>query len=273
MVFSSPAFLFYFLPTVLVLVFISRSVHWRNAVLIVFSLLFYAWGEPVFVLLLLASSFMAYLFGQLIDAQKDNRAIFAAGIAWQLATLVIAKYWDFLARTAQSIGIGLPEIGIPLPIGISFFTFQAISYLIDIRRGAAKPAARFGQVLLYISMFPQLIAGPIVRYQTVDGQLTRLATSPDRRMVGAQLFVIGLAQKTLIANEVGPLADIAFSQGMLLDWWEAWIGLAAYSLQIYFDFSGYSNMAIGLGLIFGFSFPRNFKDPYTSLSVTEFWRR
>lgn len=274
MVFSSPIFLFYFLPVVLALHLMTRDVECRNRVLLAASLFFYAWGEPIFIFVLVGSAFIAYLAGRAMEMGHHRRLVLTCAILWHLGMLVLVKYWDFLVTELGGAALGLPALGFALPLGVSFFTFQSISYLVDVYRGQAPVVRRFDVLLLYISMFPQLIAGPIVRYRTVAGQLARRATQPSRSSVGVGVFVMGLAQKTLLANPMGQVADAAFGMDTAaLDASEAWLGLAAYSLQIYYDFAGYSNMAIGLGLIFGFGFPRNFRDPYAARSITDFWRR
>lgn len=277
MVFSSPTFLYVFLPVFLIIHFAAGSIAWRNAVLIGASLLFYAWGEPVFVFVLLASIAVNWRLGLAISTSEEagRRRWLSLGIAANLAMLGVAKYADMAILTFGTLfpASGAAPIGIPLPLGVSFFTFQAMSYLVDVYRRDARAEPSLAKVALYISMFPQLVAGPIVRYRTVAAQMSRRRTTLWRAATGVRIFAIGLAQKVLIANEVGIAADMAFSFGPDLDFSEAWLGLASYTLQIYFDFAGYSNMAIGLGLALGFGFPRNFDMPYTSRSVTEFWRR
>ncbi|MEX0404677.1 MBOAT family O-acyltransferase [Aquibium sp. LZ166] len=277
MVFSSPTFLYVFLPVFLVIYFAAGSLAWRNAVLIGASLLFYAWGEPVFVFVLLASIVVNWRLGLAISgsAGAARRRWLSLGIAANLVMLGAAKYADMAMLTLGTLfpASGVAPIGIPLPLGVSFFTFQAMSYLVDVYRRDARAEPSLAKVALYISMFPQLVAGPIVRYRTVAAQMSQRRTTLWRAATGARIFAIGLAQKVLIANEVGISADMAFSFGPDLDLPEAWLGLASYTLQIYFDFAGYSNMAIGIGLALGFGFPRNFDMPYASGSVTEFWRR
>jgi alginate O-acetyltransferase complex protein AlgI len=277
MVFSSPTFLYVFLPVFLIGYFAVGSLVWRNAVLIGASLLFYAWGEPFFVFVLLASIVANWRLGLAISTSEGaaRRRWLSLGIVANLAMLGAAKYADMVMLTLGSLfpASGAAPVGIPLPLGVSFFTFQAMSYLVDVHRGHARAEPRLAKVALYIAMFPQLVAGPIVRYRTVAAQLSRRRTTLWRAATGARIFAIGLAQKVLIANEIGIAADMAFSFGPDLDLAEAWLGLASYTLQIYFDFAGYSNMAIGLGLALGFGFPRNFDMPYASRSVTEFWRR
>lgn len=277
MVFSSPTFLYVFLPLFLILYFSVHSVGWRNGVLLAASLLFYAWGEPFYVLLLLFSIALNWMAGMVVRDSEGpvRRFALAAGVGANLVILGIAKYADFAIGIVNDLRVvdPLPLPGIALPLGISFYTFQAISYLVDVHRREVEADRSLARVALYIAMFPQLVAGPIVRYRTVAHQLRRRRSTVWRAATGTRIFVTGLAQKVLIANEMGLIADVAFALGPDLDASEAWLGLAAYTLQIYFDFAGYSSMAIGLGLILGFGFPRNFDLPYIAASVTEFWRR
>lgn len=276
MVFSSPTFLYAFLPIFLISYFLVREIAWRNGVLLAFSLAFYAWGEPVFVLVMLASIVVNWAAARAMSAARTRkRTVLSVGIVLNLGLLGVAKYADFIVITMNGVipSLSLPQPNLPLPLGVSFFTFQAMSYLIDVYREEAPVERSLARVALYISMFPQLVAGPIVRFSTVAAQIGRRRSTVWRGAAGTRIFAIGLAQKVLIANEAGLAADVAFSLGPNLDPSEAWAGLAAYTLQIYYDFAGYSNMAIGLGLILGFSFPRNFNLPYTACSVTEFWRR
>lgn len=276
MVFTSPTFLYAFLPLFLVAYFAMRGMAARNAVFVAFSLLFYAWGEPVFVGVLLASIVVNWLVGiRLADLPADRRkSVLAGGLVWNLGILVAAKYADFvLGSVGTLIGVDLPKTGWALPLGVSFFTFHAISYLVDVYRGNVGAERSLLRLTLYITMFPQLVAGPIVRYRTIARQLATRRATPWRASTGTRIFVIGMTQKVLVANQLGLLADVAFGMGNRLDAGEAWLGLAAYTLQIYFDFAGYSNMAIGLGFIVGLALPRNFDLPYTSQSITEFWRR
>lgn len=276
MTFSSITFLFYFLPLTLALYF---ATPWKNAALFAASLLFYAWGEPVYVVLLLASIALNHAFAGAI-ARTRNPALFWAGIAANLAAIIWFKYagfaMDALARLISRFGVELAfDAPTHLPLGISFFTFQAISLLIDIRRGDAAAPKSVLDTGLYIAFFPQLIAGPIVRFKSICEQIKSRRHDLEKFSAGAMVFTLGLAQKTLLANSFAPIADAAFDlpEGAGLSAAAAWTGLLAYSLQIYFDFAGYSNMAIGMGRMFGFELPRNFDYPYTAQSVTEFWRR
>lgn len=282
MVFSSVTFLFFFLPLTLLLCRMTRQISWQNAVLLVVSIVFYAWGEPRFVPVLAASIVLTYFCGNLIarcDAGGRKRWLIV-GVLLNLILLLVFKYANFIFDNynvfAGDVGLPLAHVmPIPLALGISFFVFQAISYLVDIYRGEASPARNLASVALYISMFPQLIAGPIVRYASIDQRLRRRLQSPGRRSYGWKLFVIGLAQKVLVADQIAMIADAAWLPATLqsLHAGQAWLGLSAYTLQIYFDFAGYSNMAIGIGLMLGFVFPRNFRFPYVAQTVTEFWRR
>ena len=278
MVFSSTEFLILFLPLAALLYFIL-PVKMRNGLLLVFSLVFYAWGEPVYVLIMVGSIVMNYLFGLGVDRSRDRpkrkKLLLIFAVACNLAVLGVFKYADFVISNLNLIpGISLPAAEIALPIGISFFTFQAMSYVIDVYRDNApvqKNALNFG---LYIALFPQLIAGPIVRYSTVAAEIGSRRTDFDLAARGIRRFITGLAKKVLIANNVGFLwSQISARADDGLPAADAWLGAIAFALQIYFDFSGYSDMAIGLGRIFGFHFLENFDYPYISRSVTEFWRR
>lgn len=280
MVFSSVTFLFYFCPIFFVLYY---ALPWRNAVLLSASLLFYAWGEAENLPLLLASIAGNYGCGLAIGAQqaagrRGGRAL-ALGVAINLGVLGYYKYFNFLiaslAGVAGWMGWPAPQAApVPLPLGVSFFTFHAISYLVDVYR-RKTPAERDPFALtMYITMFPQLVAGPIIRFSTVARQIHERRHTAGRVRLGLEIFVLGLAQKVLIANTVALPADQIFALPLAsLTTGTAWLGAVCYTLQIYFDFAGYSNMAIGLGLMTGFTFPRNFHYPYVSQSITEFWRR
>ncbi len=273
MVFSSLIFLYVFMPAVLLLYYLMPR-RGRNAVLLFFSIVFYAWGEPVYVLGIIASVVINFLFGLALDKHK-SKLLLAVNIIINLGFLGVFKYTGFIIGTIDKIfgaDIITPEIA--LPIGISFYTFQALSYTIDVYRckvAAGKNIIDFGA---YITMFPQLIAGPIVRYKTIERELrTRRETLEDFRD-GALRFATGLGKKVLIANSVAKIWDaVRLGTEGDLTTATAWLGMISFSLQIYFDFSGYSDMAIGLGRMFGFHFDENFDHPYISASVTEFWRR
>ncbi|MBQ8576186.1 MAG: MBOAT family protein [Clostridia bacterium] len=280
MVFSSTTFLFLFLPAVLILYYnpIIKSLAFRNAVLIVSSIFFYAWGEPFFVLLMLASIMLNWLFGLGVARFKDTsltkaKAFVALSVVVNIGMLFVFKYLTFTLENINALfGSNLDTLNIALPIGISFFTFQAMSYVIDVYRGNGAVQKNPFNVALYISFFPQLIAGPIVRYETIAEQINFRKENFDDFSNGVYRFMLGFIKKVLIANNVAAVADEIFgSSEMSVS--TAWIGAVAYTLQIFFDFSGYSEMAIGLGKMFGFHFLENFDYPYISKSITEFWRR
>lgn len=287
MVFSSPSFLFVFLPLAMALYFAVRGMAAKNLILLILSLAFYAWGEPVMVLLMLGSVGFNWLAAQTIDRLegKARGRVLAAAVAANLAGLVVFKYADFLAVDLDAMlrVAGGPHIGmkrghialphIPLPLGVSFFTFHALSYLIDVYRRRFPANRSLRQIALYIAFFPQLIAGPIVRYRSIARRLAFRRHSWGRASAGLRLMVIGLAMKVLIADPLAPVADAIFDHTTAPTLPGAWIGTLAYTLQIYFDFAGYSTIAVGLGVVFGFSLPRNFDRPYRSRSITEFWRR
>ena len=274
MVFSSPVFLCIFLPVVMIAHAVLPGNTAKNALLVVASLLFYAYGEPVYVLLMLVSAIINY-FAALLLARRRSRGILALAIVANIGLLVFFKYSGFFVETFNGLfrqSVPVPQIA--LPVGISFFTFQALSYVIDVYRGDAEVQRNFFKVLLYISLFPQLTAGPIVRYPQIASAIDdRQATLRDSAF-GLRRFLLGLAKKVLIANTMGEAADVIFNAGAAnIDGLAAWVGAIAYLMQIYYDFSGYSDMAIGLGQMLGFTFPENFLHPYASRSIQEFWRR
>ena len=279
MVFSSITFLFYFLPIFIACYFLTPTIQAKNVVTLLFSLVFYAWGEPRFLLILLFSIVFNYAAAVVIDRNAGVRRKWALGLAVAVNLLVLGlfKYANFvtadLAALTAPLGCRWSATNIALPLGISFFTFHCLSYIIDVYRRRFRANRNPIDVALYIALFPQLVAGPIVRYKTVARQLDARRATLGRASVGARIFIVGLAQKVLVADVVAPLAQVAFDHVPGRSLPEAWIGLLAYAIQIYFDFAGYSNMAIGLGIALGFTFPRNFRTPYTSLSITEFWRR
>ena len=243
----------------------------RNGLLLLFSLAFYAWGEPTYVFLMLGAILANYLLAFRV---RESRLVFVCAVALDLGMLAVFKYLDLLISAANGLfRLNLPGAHLALPIGISFYTFQSLSYVIDVRRGDVPPARNLVDFAAYVSMFPQLIAGPIVRYVDVAADLRRLNGDISTAAAGARRFCMGLAKKVLLANTLASAADTAFGMTGSLNFGGAWAGLIAYALQIYFDFSGYSDMAIGLGKMLGFSFPENFRYPYVSLSVKEFWRR
>lgn len=281
MLFSSTVFLFLFLPAVLLVYYnpFIKNQTFCNVILLLASLAFYAWGEPVYVLLMLFSILMTYLFGLWIanaDDAKAKKCVLTAGIAYHVAILVVFKYLSFLlSQFNLLLGREQETLSIVLPIGISFFTFQMMSYLFDIYYSRASVQKNIVYVGLYVAFFPQLIAGPIVRYDQIADQLKNRHVTGTDMTFGMQRFIIGLAKKVLLSNYLAVIADNIFDvyepQGCAA--LTAWLGAIAYTLQIYFDFSGYSDMAIGLGRMFGFHFPENFNYPYIAKDVTDFWRR
>ncbi|UOO38297.1 MBOAT family protein [Oscillospiraceae bacterium CM] len=279
MVFSSIGFLFIFLPALLILYFIipRRFREARNVVLLGFSLFFYAYGGPRFLLVMLASIFLNYVCGLFVSnryGEKTRRFFLLAAIVLGLGLLGWFKYARFFAETINALGTSLPLPAVTLPIGISFFTFHGLSYIIDVYRGTAQPMKNPLKVALYISLFPQLVAGPIVRYSTISDHLTVRHENLADFSEGAMRFVFGLAKKMLLANTLGVIADTVFARpDGGLSTGLAWLGALAYTGQIYFDFSAYSDMALGLGRMFGFHFLENFNYPYIAASITDFWRR
>ena len=283
MVFSSSVFVFLFLPLTLFATFIFRSVSWQNAILLFASLFLYTWGETVYVVVLLISIGANYLFGLGVDhfseRPKMAKMMVAGAVTVNLMILGFFKYASFAVANINNLLTRFEFTPISfeynhLPLGISFFTFQAISYIVDIYRKEAKVQRNFLSVALYISMFPQLIAGPIVRYRDIATRLVERSVSLKGFSEGVERFIIGLGKKMLLANPLGGIADSIFAlPGQALTFPLAWAGTVAYTFQIYFDFSGYSDMAIGLGKMFGFRFPENFNYPYISKSIKEFWRR
>ena len=281
MVFSSNIFLLYFLPLFLIFYFACPR-KFRNYVVLLFSIVFYAYGGPDFVLILLASTTATYFLVKAMcktEKTAKKKWLCAVAIVINLGLLVYFKYANFLVDNVNAIlslfhvgGINLAKI--VLPIGISFFTFQSITYVLDTYRGQVKPMDKLTDYIVYIMMFPQLIAGPIVKYGDVEQQLRHRTSPPADCLQGFYRFIIGLSKKVLIADVIAVQADAYFGSNLAtLDMGTAWIGSLAYTMQLYFDFSGYSDMAIGLGRIMGFKFPENFDNPYTSKSISEFWRR
>lgn len=278
MLFSSLEFLFLFLPVTVIVYFCVPSA-WRNTVLLIFSLAFYGFGEPVYVLLVIFTVIADYAFGYFLGKPytvRKRKTILAAAVVFNLSLLGFFKYYDFLAELFSGItGLSfIKPLGVTLPIGISFYTFQALSYVIDVYRRDVVPQKNIIDFGTYVSLFPQLIAGPIVRYSDIDLQLQSRTHSLNSAAGGLRTFCCGLAKKVLLANTAGAMWEALLQSGggneTVLG---AWLGIIFYAFQIYFDFSGYSDMAIGLGRIFGFTFPENFDYPYISSSVTEFWRR
>ncbi len=282
MIYSSNTFLFYFLPLFLGAYFLPKQQHNRNKVLLLFSVIFYAWGEPVYVFLMVGSIISNWFFGLKIgetNCQRARRNWATLALIFNLGVLAFFKYTAFLL---DSLGIeplfssNYTQflLDLPLPVGISFYTFQAMSYVIDVYRGKFRHEKNLLDLGTYISMFPQLIAGPIVRYEQIKEELHSTNIDYKKIVSGARLFVIGLSFKTLLANTFAADADFVFSLDALqVSLALSWLGAISYTFQIYFDFAGYSLMAIGLGRVIGFSFPINFNRPYVSKSITEFWRR
>lgn len=276
MVFSSITFLFLFLPLVLILYFLFDNVKYRNFILLVASLFFYTWGEKGLVVVMIVSILMNYLIGiQIANFNSKSRFFLGLGIVLNLGILGYFKYVNFFAENINKLlSVDFENAPIHLPIGISFFTFQSISYIFDVYRKDARVQRNPINLALYISLFPQLIAGPIVRYTTVAGEIIHRKVRSATFYSGIIRFIEGLAKKVLLANPMGQIADQLMSGDILIVNTDvAWLGIVAYSLQIYFDFSGYSDMAIGLGRMFGFHFLENFNFPYISKSIQEFWRR
>ena len=280
MVFSTPIFLFYFLAlTLLVYYVVPRK--GRNVVLLVSSLFFYYWGEREYVTIMFLSTAIDYTHGMLVERckkkgnDKGARMAVATSIIFNLALLLFFKYWDFLAGSLQAMGLTfMPVLNIHLPIGISFYTFQTMSYTIDVYRGDTRAQRNIINFGTFVTLFPQLIAGPIIKYKDLGDQINERTTSTEKFASGVQIFMVGMAKKVLVANNVGMLWEAykAMSAGELTVL-GAWLGVIAFTFQIYFDFSGYSDMAIGLGRMLGFEFLPNFNYPYISKSITEFWRR
>ena len=276
MLFSSIPFLYWFLPCV-VLFYFAAPRGLKNTVLLLSSLFFYGWGEPVYVLWMLLAIVMAYLSGLLIERFRSTlrlaRIFLVLSVSFSLAMLGYFKYADFFIRNFNAVtGLSVPLLKIALPIGISFYTFQILSYTVDVYRGAVFAQKNFIDLAAYVALFPQLIAGPIVRYADVAAQLKERRHTPEKTALGMRRFLLGLGKKVLIANLLGELCSIfreSNDKSVLFFWFYA----AAYALHVYFDFSGYSDMAIGLGKIFGFDFRENFNYPFVSKSITEFWRR
>ena len=278
MVFSSLIFLFLFLPACLLLYFCFRSLLAKNIILVIFSLVFYAWGEPFYVLLLVGSAVFNYAMGIALGNASNpgkRKGLLVLSVAVNLAALGVFKYAGLLVDTFNQLtGLGLPVPAISLPIGISFYTFQAMSYVIDVYREDVKVQRSFLKFLMYISMFPQLIAGPIVRYADIEAQMEDRKTTQEDLFYGLIRFATGLGKKILIADHAFGVCS-QLLDGSLLNATTVgvWLGVIMFTFQIYFDFSGYSDMAIGLGRIFGFRFNENFNLPYMSVSITDFWRR
>ena len=276
MVFSSLTFLCVFLPVVFILHTVIRNTKIRNALLIAASLVFYAYGEPVYVLIMIGSSLVNFLSALFISKnEKTKKAVLVICLVLNLGTLCVFKYLAFFTQSLNSLtGLSIPVPVITLPIGISFFTFQALSYVIDVYKNSVQVQKNYFKVLLYISFFPQLIAGPIVKYRDIADAIDNRTTDIDSIARGFRRFICGLMKKVVIANTMAVSADALFSvKDGNLSIVLTWLGAFSYLFQIYYDFSGYSDMAIGLGLMFGFKFKENFNYPYSSSSIQDFWRR
>ena len=280
MLFCSEIFLFLFLPVVLALYYILKplGIRVRNLILLAASILFYGWGEPKFVYVMIGSILLNYIFGLLMAYSEKGilkKIFLSLSVLVNLSLLFVYKYLDFSIENVNALfNTSIPLKNIALPIGISFFTFQAMSYVIDVYRGKEQVQKNPFELALYVSFFPQLIAGPIVRYETVAAQIKCRKETLDGFCYGIKRFIIGLGKKVMLANTLALVSDKAFDMNPeLLSTPMAWLGVLAYTLMIYYDFSGYSDMAIGLGKMFGFTFEENFNYPYISKSITEFWRR
>ena len=277
MVFSSTTFLFIFLPIVFGLYYLVGE-KLKNILLLIVSLIFYAWGEPLFVLVMLFSIFSNFIFARIIDkaVNLNTKKLFVSfAVILNLSLLIVFKYTNFIVENLNSVlNLNIDIVTITLPIGISFFTFQAMSYIIDVYRDKTMSEKSLLNVALYISFFPQLIAGPIVKYHDIALQIKHRSMTTTKVFYGVRRFIVGLSKKLLLANAVGRVADDVFSMNPGdLSTSIAWIGAVCYALQIYFDFSGYSDMAIGLSKMFGFELKENFNYPYISNSIKDFWRR
>jgi alginate O-acetyltransferase complex protein AlgI len=282
MVFTSILFLLLFLPIFLLVYHLSPHQN-KNLVALVASLLFYIWGAPMFFWLLiplLVGNFYIVQKTYLSENTQLRKTLLFSSLLINLGVLAYFKYANFFVENVNAVLAkfnitGISWVEVALPIGISFFTFQSITYTLDVYWGKHKPLERVSDYLLYILLFPQLIAGPIIRFNTIADEIKdrRQNFTTDYKLSGTYIFVIGLAKKVLIANQIGEQVDIVFSQVDTLSTYASWVGVIAYSIQIYFDFSGYSDMAIGLGKMMGFNFPENFKNPYTAQSITDFWRK
>ena len=278
MLFSSMTFLFVFLPVTLAVYYLAPA-QMRNLVMLAASLFFYAWGEPVYIILMLLSILMNYYCGLDIDGKRNSPQLARRSLIFAVAANVLVlgffKYYGLIMETVNgTLPVDIPYRVLPLPIGISFYTFQALSYIVDVYRGEARAQKKFTWFAAYICMFPQLIAGPIVRYVDIEEQLRQRSFGIVKFGRGAMFFIRGLAKKVVIANSIGTVYEQVMQLPVgTVSVLTSWVGCLAYAFQIYFDFSGYSDMAVGLGKMFGFEFRRNFHYPYVSKSITEFWRR
>lgn len=277
MVFSSITFLLYFLP-VFLLVYQIVPQSWKNTIILIASILFYSWGGPKFIFAILLTTFLDFFFVQKMYQSKNHRqkkAWLILSLVMNVGMLFYFKYANFFVDNINTLfGLNISLQKVLLPIGISFYTFESITYVVDVYRGIHPPLKNFWQYQTYILLFPKLIAGPIVRFHEIADQITQRTETADKKIHGLMLFCIGLAKKVILANTIGKQADAVFAMNVQdIDTAAAWIGSLCYTFQIYFDFSGYSDMAIGLCKIMGFDIPENFNNPYVSQSITEFWRR
>ena len=280
MVFSTLFFLFTYFPIVLALHYLC-PVRWRNGLLLVVNLIFYGWKKPAYLFIMFASIAIDYVHGLLVERAKsegnDRRArrYVVQSVVFNLALLGFFKYWDFIARSLGALGLNfMPVLGLELPIGISFYTFQTMSYTIDVYRGDARAQRSIVNFGTFVTLFPQLIAGPILKYKDLADQIDERDYPVERFAAGVQIFTVGLAKKVLLANNIGALWEVyKATPAAGLTTAGAWLGVVAFAFQLYFDFSGYSDMAVGLGNMLGFEFTGNFNYPYTARSITDFWRR
>ncbi len=278
MVFSSLFFIFFFLPIILIFYFFTKSDQLKNVILVFFSLIFYAWGEPIWFVLLIISAIVDYLNGIFVENNKDSKIAMLGVIStliFNLGLLCTFKYADFFIENVNLLlGSSFKAPGLILPIGISFYTFQTISYTIDVYNGKVKAQRSFLNFLTFVTLFPQLVAGPIVRYSIIQNQLSKRQVSWEGFNKGVERFCKGLFKKVAIANTAGAIANQLLDKDIQsITFFGGWMGLIIFGLQVYYDFSGYSDMAIGLGKIFGFDFNENFNHPYTAKSITDFWRK
>ena len=278
MVFSSLFFIFFFLPIILIFYFFAKSDQLKNVILVFFSLIFYAWGEPIWFVLLIISAIVDYLNGIFVENNKHSKIAMLGVIStliFNLGLLCTFKYADFFIENVNFlIGTSFKAPGLILPIGISFYTFQTISYTLDVYNGKVKAQRSFLNFLTFVTLFPQLVAGPIVRYSIIQNQLSKRQVSWEGFNKGVERFCKGLFKKVAIANTAGAIANQLLDKDIhSISFFGGWMGLIIFGLQVYYDFSGYSDMAIGLGKIFGFDFNENFNHPYTAKSITDFWRK
>ena len=276
MLFSSLNFIFVFFPLFL-LIYYLVPFKLKNIVLLIFSLVFYAWGEPKYIILLIIITLLDYICGIIIDKYKNNnkikKIVMVFGVVSNLLFLIFFKYTNFIIDNINGLGLHIKTLDIALPLGISFYIFQTMSYIIDLYNGKVPAEKNFFNFLTYVSMFPQLVAGPIVRYEDVAKELKSRKIDFDSFAQGLFLFLTGLFEKVLIANNVGYLHSLILKDISNISLFTAWLGIISFALQIYFDFNGYSTMAIGMGKMLGFNYPKNFNYPYIATSITDFWRR